>query len=192
MTDAPTLTDRLTEARLTVATMEHETGKAALDGKPIDHTILSGARAEVEALERAELEALRRQAHADADLRAAERDVAAKAARDALEAYTAAVVRCESAAKAMATNLKAMETAAVTLRKSFLVMSRRLPVTLEASAIRTTLSRLLAGELTGIDRTCGFGQMKWMSVPTNPDWSEHIVKWIKPAVDAAIEKELAE
>lgn len=110
----------------------------------------------------------------------------------AVEAYAVAVTRCEAAAKALAGDLQAMEGAAATLRKSFLVMSRRLPVTLEAKSIRVTLSRLLAAELTGIDRTCGFGDLKWPSVPLKPDWSEHVAKWIRPAVHSAIEKELSE
>lgn len=186
---APTLHDRLNTARLTVAALERASGAAALDSQPVDHTAINAARAEVESLEQAEHEAHRRAAHADANLRAAERSQAAQGAREALSAYSAAVTRGEAATVALAGELANIDTAAATLRKCFLVMARGLPINLEAAEMRRTLSRLVIGELVKVGSPQGYGDFKWPSVPRDQVWLEHVEKYIQPAVLAAIEKE---
>lgn len=190
--DPPGLLERRLKSEAALLTLEREQGAALLDGKPFDVSAIAAVRAELEAIEQAERETIRRDGDATAERMAAARRQAAQDAQEALTAYAGAVTRCEASSKALAGELRAMEDAAATMRRCYLTMGRVLPTSLEAHTMRATMSRLVAGELAEIERPCGFGQLKWPSVPVGADWSEHVRKWIQPAVEAAIEKELAQ
>ena len=185
--DTPTLLGRRIKAEAALLTLEREQGAALLDDKPFDHSTIAAVRAELAAIEQAEREFHRRDDQAHDAQTAAQRRQAADEAQGALVAYIMALERSEAATKALAGELAALGDAAATLRKTFLVMSRRLPIPLEDHSMRTTLSRLIAGELAKVALPNGYGDLKWPSVP-QPDWYEHIRKWIEPAVTTAIEE----
>ena len=185
-----TIAERRASATAELAELEQARGAAALDGTAFDIARLRECHAELEALDAAELVATRREAEAEAAALAVAKRQAAEDARVALASYTGAVERSEQSSKALASELRVLDEAAAELRRCYLAMGRVLPVPLEAKAVRVTVSRLIAGELTGIERVCGFGDLKWPSVPVAADWLEHVTKWIQPAVEAAIEKEI--
>ena len=182
-----TLQDRISAARLSVEALERENGTTALDGGKIDPLPLSSARANLEALEEAEREVGRRQSSADAILRAGERERGARDAREALTAYTAALGRCETYARDLAGELKAVEDAAAALRQACSVIGRRQPVGLDEALVRTTLSRLFIGEMVRVTSVpSGYGDLRFPSVP-KPMWAEHVEKHLQPAIEAAIQ-----
>lgn len=187
MIDELTLQDRISAARLSVEVLERENGSTALDGGKIDPLPLSSARANLEALEEAEREVGRRQSSADAILHADEREQAARAAREGLATYTAALGRCETCARGFAGELKAVEDAAAALRRAYSFIGRREPVGLSAALVRTTLSRLFIGEVVRVTSVpSGYGDLRFPSVP-KPKWAEHVEKHLQPAIEAAIQ-----
>lgn len=190
VTEAPTLLERRIKAEAALLTLEREQGAALLDGKPFDAAVIAEIKAELSAIEHAERATNRRDSAANAEQGAAQRRQAAQDARGALSAYSDAVTRGEAATKALAGELAAIDQAAATLRKAFLVMQRRLPIPLEAHAMRTTLSRLMIGELNKVAEPNRLGDIKWPSVPRNQVWLDHVERYIKPAVETAIQENL--
>lgn len=188
VTDAPSLSDRLNAARLTLGTLERESGAAALDGAAIDHSAVNAARAAVDALEQAMLEADRRTNAANAEQLAERRAKAAQEAREGLAAYETATTAAETATKALTSSLGALLAAAKTISKNAIAAGGKPITAVEESEVARTFSRLIVAELVRVGSIGRFGDLKYPSVPHGVAWSEHIEKFIQPAVEAAIER----
>ena len=187
LADAPTLIDRINEARARIEALERASGAAVLDAKPVPVEELNAARANLAALEAADAEDGRRRSAAEAAGRAVEHAEARRVLEGCLGDYTAAVERAESSAKAMVEAFADMGLHAGRMRGHYRVLGKKLPNSLEANQVTDDQSRMLRTVLLPIARPSGFGCMKWNSAITVPDWTAHARKVVGVPVQSIIE-----
>jgi hypothetical protein len=167
--DASTILDRRTELEEELDRLGREQGAAWLDGKEFDAAQIDAAQASLDALDRAEAESTRRErevAHAAAIKDRAE---ARQEARRVAATQAAALVRIEESAKALAADIAVVGRSARTLAGLYRRVGLRRPVSVDQAGVFVPISRLLAGELSGLDSRCGLGDLSLPDVP-KPDW----------------------
>jgi hypothetical protein len=167
--------------------LEREQGAAVLDGRTFDARPLVDAHDELKALDSAETEAARRDRIAAAQSLDADRAHARKEIAEERDRYVAALKRVEDHAKAITADLRVVQSAAENLAS----LCRRLgsPGTafvVDPKLTADTISRLFAAELTQVGARCSYGNLKWPSVPLNPDWSAHgrkVAEALQPLIE---------
>lgn len=185
--DAPTLADRLVAARLELDTLERASGAAVLDGQTVDPLAISAARANVEALEAAELEDTRRQRAVGEAQRAIERAEARRGLSESLGGYVDAIERAEIAATAMVEAFRDAEKQAGRMRGYYRAIERVPFGTLDDRSMTDLHSRMLATILKTLTGQARFGVMHWNSCLSVPHWADHTRKTIVVAVQPVTE-----
>ena len=185
--DAPTLADRLVAARLELDALERASGAAVLDGRTVDPLAISAARANVEALEAAELEDTRRQRAVGEAQRAIERAEARRALGEALGGYVDAIERAEIAGKAMVEAFRDADQQAGRMRGYYRAIERVPFGTLDERSMADVHSRMLATTLKTLTGQARFGVMRWNSCLAVPHWADHTRKTIVVAVQPVTE-----
>lgn len=183
---APTILDRRAAAQAAIATLEREQGAAALDGKRFDPTPLNLARLELDALDAAEAEAVRRARATEVAERAQESTEARKRLAGLLDRYVEAVGDAEASAKALADNLKEVEALAGQMRGEVRQLRHVIPISLDANEGRNKLSAMLATVLRAVSGGSRFGGIKWNSMIPITDWKAHARKYVAEALQPII------
>ncbi|MBB4633771.1 hypothetical protein [Sphingosinicella soli] len=183
------LDERRMQATLALADLEAAQGAALLDGKTFDPAPIAAKRAEIDAIDAAETETVRRERMAQAEALAAHQNAVRRDIRETLPLYADAVKRAEKSARALVKALADIEAAAGVLRKQAMVFNTR-PCVLDVNDIRDTYSRLLASELNAIEFS-RYGILDWISAPREPrPWITPFEKYVEPAFAAILEQEL--
>lgn len=186
--DAPTLLDRRATAQADLAELERAQGAAVLDGQAFDAARLAECRAELDGLDAAEAEAVRRDRGGAAAAEAQKRAEARKALAVTLDSYMEAVGRSEASAKAMVADLALVESLADTMRLQLSLTGRRgIPGSL--AEIRSKHSAMLATQLRTLGGPHRYGVLSWHSFPPIADLVAYAQKYVAAAVQPYIEGE---
>lgn len=188
--ESATLAKRRAAAQTALAELEAAQGAALLDGKDFNAALVADKRAELHALNAAEIELERRNrvatAQAEAELRASLRTEA----RDIFDGHLTAVSRAEHACKAMVAALADVQTSAAALAKLTYRLDGTVPIAIDPFQVKTFFSRLVAGELRALGGHSHFGDLKWSGgAGTSPDWAEAVQRYVTPTLNPIIEGE---
>lgn len=182
MAAAQTIPERRASATAELAEQERAQGAAMLDGEAFDASRLAKCRAELEALDAAETEAVRRSRAEAAAAEAARRSATRKALAGSLDGYLAAVFRAEKAAREMVEQIKLADTLAVAMHRDCRALDRKTPVSIDPYEVKSKHSIALATLLRGLGGMNQYGCLKWNSSPPITDWIGHARKFVATAI----------